>query len=153
MDEPFGAIDPVTRVRLQDEFLRLQGEVQKTVVFVTHDIEEALVLASDIAIIERGRLAQWGTPRDLLEHPSSPFVAAFVGGPGGGNVSGLKLLSLRTVAERMHPGEHADGEPVPSGASLRDALAAMTAQRTDRLPVTDLDGSPVGAISLADLVR
>jgi len=158
MDEPFGAVDPVTRIALQGEILRIQRATKKTILFVTHDIEEALVLASDIAILERGRLAQWGTPIEILEHPASDFVAEFVGGPGGGAAKSLKLLSLRTVADRMRPGDTAPGdktlgEPLPSDASLRDALAAMAAQRTDRLPVVDLDGRPVGVITLADLVR
>ena len=153
MDEPFAAVDPVTRFALQGEIRRIQQATKKTVVFVTHDIEEALILASDIAIIERGRLAQWGTPLDLLEHPASDFVAEFVGGPGGGGASGLKLLALRSVADRLHPGEHADGEPLPSDATLRDALAAMTARHTDRLPVVDATGRPLGAITLGDLVR
>jgi osmoprotectant transport system ATP-binding protein len=149
MDEPFAAVDPVTRGALQGEILRIQQATKKTIVFVTHDIEEALLLATDIAILERGRLVQWGTPLDLLEHPASGFVAEFV----GGEASGLKLLSLRTVAERMHPGETAEGEPLPKDASLRDALAAMAARHTDRLPVVDDDGRPLGAITLADLVR
>ena len=149
MDEPFAAVDPVTRAALQGEILRIHQATKKTIVFVTHDIEEALLLASDIAIIERGRLAQWGTPLDLLEHPASAFVAEFV----GGSSSGLKLLSLRTVADRLHPGEAAEGEPLPSNASLRDALAAMAARHTDRLPVVDAAGQPLGAITLADLVR
>src|SRR4029077_11492090 len=80
MDEPFAALDPVTRGALQGEILRIQRATKKTIVFVTHDIEEALVLASDIAILEHGRLAQWGTPIEILEHPASPFVAEFVGG-------------------------------------------------------------------------
>jgi len=158
MDEPFAAVDPVTRIALQGEILRIQRATKKTILFVTHDIEEALVLASDIAILERGRLAQWGTPIEILEHPASAFVAEFVGGPGGGAATSLKLLSLRTVAERMRPGDAASGdkalgEPLASDASLRDALAAMAAQRTDRLPVVDRDGRPVGAITIADLVR
>jgi osmoprotectant transport system ATP-binding protein len=149
MDEPFAAVDPVTRAALQQEIVRIQRATKKTILFVTHDIEEALLLASDIAILDHGRLAQWGTPLDLLEHPASDFVAEFVGGAS----SGLKLLALRTVAERLHPGEAADGEPLPSEASLRDALAAMAARRTDRLPVVDRAGRPLGAITLADLVR
>jgi osmoprotectant transport system ATP-binding protein len=149
MDEPFAAVDPVTRLALQGEIVRIQQATKKTVVFVTHDIEEALRLASDIAIIERGHLAQWGTPLDLLEHPASPFVAEFV----GGDSSGLKLLSLLTVADRLHPGEAAEGEPLPCDASLRDALAAMAARHTDRLPVVDRAGRPLGAIGLADLIR
>jgi osmoprotectant transport system ATP-binding protein len=149
MDEPFAALDPVTRGALQGEILRIQRATKKTVVFVTHDIEEALVLASDIAILERGRLAQWGTPIEILERPASPFVAEFVGGAA----NGLKLMSLRTVAERLHPGEPAEGEALVSNTSLRDALAAMAAGHTDRLPVVDHAGRPLGAITLADLVR
>jgi osmoprotectant transport system ATP-binding protein len=149
MDEPFGAVDPVTRAALQDEILRIQRATQKTIVFVTHDIDEALALATTIAILDRGRVAQHGTPADILEHPANAFVAEFVGGEG----SALKLLSLRAVAERLRPGEAAEGEPLSSEASLRDALAAMTAQHKDRLPVVDAAGRALGAITLADLVR
>jgi osmoprotectant transport system ATP-binding protein len=149
MDEPFAAVDPVTRAALQGEIIRIHRATKKTIVFVTHDIEEALILASDIAIMERGHLAQWGTPLDLLEHPANGFVAEFVGGEGGA----LKLLSLRTVADRLHPGELAEGEPVPKDTSLRDALAQMAARHTDRLPVVDPVGRPLGVITLADLVR
>src|SRR5262249_26769670 len=101
MDEPFAAVDPVTRAALQGEILRIQQATQKTIVFVTHDIDEALLLATDIAILQRGRLAQWGTPLELIEHPASPFVAGFVGGEAGD----LKLLSLRTVADRLRRDE------------------------------------------------
>jgi len=149
MDEPFAAVDPVTRAALQEEIVRIQRATQKTILFVTHDIEEALILASDIAILDHGRLAQWGTPLDLLEHPASDFVAEFVGGAA----SGLKLLSLRTIADRLHPGDEAEGEPLSSEASLRDALAAMAARHTERLPVVDRAGRPLGAITLQDLVR
>ena len=80
MDEPFGAIDPITRDRLQDEFLRLQAEVRKTIVFVTHDIEEAVKLGDRIAILQEGGvLAQHDTPAVILGEPASEFVADFVG--------------------------------------------------------------------------
>jgi osmoprotectant transport system ATP-binding protein len=149
MDEPFGAIDPVTRDALQGEILRIQAATRKTIVFVTHDIEEALRLASLIVLLERGRVAQSGTPLDLLERPANPFVARFVGGDAGS----LRLLSLRKAADRVRPGETATGDPIPGDASLRDALAVMTARRTDRLPVVDATGHALGAITLADLVR
>ncbi len=119
--------------------------------FVTHDIEEALRLASDIAILNRGRLAQWGTPLDLLERPADAISSRkFVGGEDG---AGLGLLSLRKIAERLQPGESAEGEPVVGDASLRDALALMTARHTDRLPVVDAAGRSVGSITLGDIVR
>src|SRR4029077_8221858 len=149
MDEPFAAVDPVTRAALQGEIVRIQQATKKTIVFVTHDIEEALILATDIAILERGRLAQWGTPLDLLEHPASAFVAKFV----GGEASGLKLLSLRTVADRLHPGEAAEGEALQADGSLRDGLPSTGARHPDRLPVVDRAGRPLGAITLSDLVR
>jgi len=149
MDEPFGAVDPITRDALQNEMARIHATTKKTIVFVTHDIEEALRLATVIAILERGRLAQWGAPIDIVEHPASAFVHDFVGGEG----SGLKLLGLRKIAARMRPGETAAGAPLSADASLRDALAAMTERHTDRLPVADASGRTIGVITLADLVR
>ena len=93
MDEPFGAIDPITRARLQEEFLRLQREVRKTIVFVTHDIEEAVHLGDRIAILEEGGvLAQYDTPAAILGSPASPFVADFVGADRG-----LKRLSVTPI--------------------------------------------------------
>ena len=148
MDEPFGAVDPITRDALQAEIARVHKATGKTIVFVTHDIEEALRLATMIAIMERGRLAQVGTPLDIVEQPASDFVRDFVGVQG----IGLKLLSVRRVADRVRPGETAEGEPIAADATLADALAAMIARRAERLPVAD-GGGVVGAIALADLVR
>src|SRR5206468_1658366 len=93
MDEPFGAIDPIVRARLQDEFLRLQQEVRKTVVFVTHDVDEAIKVGDRIAILRQGgRLAQYDTPATILERPADEFVARFVGADRA-----LKALALRTL--------------------------------------------------------
>jgi len=149
MDEPFAAIDPITRDALQAELARIHRETGKTIVFVTHDIEEALRLATMIAILDRGRLAQLGTPLEIVENPESDFVREFVGAQG----IGLKLLSVRKVRERMRTGEQADGEPIAEDASLAEALGAMTARGCDRLPVTDVQGRVIGALHLADLVR
>jgi osmoprotectant transport system ATP-binding protein len=149
MDEPFAAVDPLVRDALQGEIARIHRATGKTIVFVTHDIDEALRLATIIAIMERGRLAQSGAPLDIVERPASDFVREFV----GNEAAGLKSLALRKVSERVQPGDSAAGEPISSGASLRDALAAMTARRTDRLPVIDDVGRPAGIITLADLVR
>ncbi|HYM73692.1 MAG TPA: ABC transporter ATP-binding protein [Stellaceae bacterium] len=149
MDEPFAAVDPITRDALQREIARIHRATGKTILFVTHDIEEALRLASVIAILDRGRLVQFASPLEIVEHPASGFVHEFVGAQG----IGLRRLSVRKVADRMRPGETAEGEPVALDASLADALEAMTARRSDRLPVADRDGRLVGAIALADLVR
>jgi osmoprotectant transport system ATP-binding protein len=149
MDEPFAAVDPITRDALQAELAHIHRATGKTIVFVTHDIEEALRLATQIAIMDRGRIVQLGAPLDILEHPASDFVRDFVGRHG----LGLKLLSVRRVADRLRCGETAEGEPLAHDASLSEALSAMTARHTDRLPVCDADGRNIGVISLADLVR
>jgi osmoprotectant transport system ATP-binding protein len=149
MDEPFAAVDPITRDALQGEIARIHRETGKTILFVTHDIEEALRLATVIAILDRGRLAQLGTPLEIVENPRSDFVRDFVGAQG----IGLKLLSVRKVAERMRAGERAEGEPIATSASLAEALGQMAARRRDRLPVADDEGQVIGAVLLADLVR
>ena len=149
MDEPFAAVDPITRDALQAEVARIHRATGKTIVFVTHDIEEALRLATLIAIMDRGRIVQLGAPLDILEQPANDFVRDFVGRQG----LGLKLLSVRKVADRLRRSEAAEGEPLSLDASLGEALSAMTARRTDRLPVCDDEGCRVGVIALADLVR
>jgi osmoprotectant transport system ATP-binding protein len=149
MDEPFAAVDPITRDALQVELGHIHLTTKKTIVFVTHDIEEALRLATQIAVMDQGRIAQLGSPLDILEHPASDFVADFVGRQG----IGLKLLSVRRIADRLRLGETAEGEPLSLDTSLRDAFSAMTTRHTDRLPVYDAEGRGVGVITLADLVR
>jgi len=148
MDEPFGAIDPIVRSRLQDEFLRLQHEVRKTVVFVTHDIDEAIKLGDRIAVIRTGgRLAQYDTPMAILEHPADEFVAEFVGADRA-----LKALALHTLAE-MELGPPADGPHCPRTMSARDALALMLEKHARTLAVTDDAGTVIGSISREALLR
>jgi osmoprotectant transport system ATP-binding protein len=149
MDEPFGALDPVTRGALQAEIAAIQRESGKTVVFVTHDIDEALRLASRVAVIERGRLVQVGTPIELLTAPASEFVRDVI----GRDDLGVRLLGAASVASRMRAGEAAPGLPIAAGASLRQALSRMVAEGSDRLAVAASDGGPAGAIHLADLLR
>lgn len=94
MDEPFGAVDPIVRERLQDEFLRIHDRLGMTVLFVTHDIDEAIKMGDRVAVLRDGRLVQYAPPADLLEHPADDFVARFVGADRG-----LKRLSLIPVGE------------------------------------------------------
>jgi osmoprotectant transport system ATP-binding protein len=95
MDEPFGAIDPINRERLQNEFLRLQKEIRKTIVFVTHDIDEAIKIGDKIAILQKGgKLAQYAAPAELLMHPANEFVEEFVGSDRS-----LKRLALQRVRD------------------------------------------------------
>ena len=106
MDEPFGALDPITRARLQNELLRIQRELRKTIIFVTHDIDEAILVGDRIAILrEGGVLAQYDTPEQLLAHPADDFVARFVGADRG-----LKRLSLKRLDElELEPANGAVG--------------------------------------------
>ena len=149
MDEPFGSLDPVTRDALQREIARIHGTSGKTIVLVTHDIDEALRLATRIALLDHGRLVQVGTPREILERPADDFVTGFV---GKGEI-GIKLLGLETVAPYVRPGAIAPGESIAATATLREALSTFVARRVDRLAVVDADGRPLGALSLADLVK
>ena len=149
MDEPFGALDPVTRLALQQELARIHQASGKTIVLVTHDIEEALRLATRIVLLDHGRVVQAGTPAQLLEQPANAFVSDFI----GRSDLGLKLLALQTVAERLRAGEVVEGEPVAASLSLREALSLFVLRRADRLPVVDAQGRPLGAIHFADLLR
>lgn len=99
MDEPFGALDPITRDSLQEEMRRVHEETGKTIVFVTHDMDEALKLASRIAIMDEGRLVQVGTPREILNNPANDFVLNFV----GQSDLGLKMLACESVETRLEP--------------------------------------------------
>jgi osmoprotectant transport system ATP-binding protein len=149
MDEPFGAVDPITRDALQAELARIHRATGKTIVFVTHDIEEALRLATMIAIMDHGRLVQTDAPVDIVERPANDFARDFVGVQG----LGLKLLAVRRVGDRMRAGDSAEGQAIATDATLADALGVMVARRVDRLPVSDESGGTVGVIALADLVR
>ena len=149
MDEPFGALDPVTRAELQSEIRRIHQETGCTIVFVTHDMDEALSLATRIAVIDRGRLIQLGTPLELLTRPATEQVARFIGTTD----RGLKLLGVQRVADRLRDRATTAGEPVRDDLSLSAALSAMVMRGQDRLPVSDPAGDPIGTIHLADLVR
>ena len=153
MDEPFGALDPITRDRLQLEFLRLHAEVRKTVIFVTHDIDEAIKLGDRIAIMrEGGVLAQYDTPDQLLAHPADDFVARFVGADRG-----LKRLALRRLDEiELEPVDGAapaDAPRAPGSTTLRDALSLMMSEGADPLVVVDADDRPIGLLSVARVGR
>jgi osmoprotectant transport system ATP-binding protein len=135
MDEPFGAIDPITRERLQDELLRLQRVVRKTIVFVTHDIDEAIKLGDRIALFRPGgKLAQFATPAELLAKPASQYVEDFLG--GGRMVRRLSLIALRDIS-LGGIGDGTDAEALPVEATLRDALDAVLRSPSGRVQVRD----------------
>jgi osmoprotectant transport system ATP-binding protein len=150
MDEPFGAIDPITRERLQNDFLRLHRELRKTVVFVTHDIDEAIRMGDRICILrEGGVLAQYDTPEAILAAPADDFVAQFVG-----EDRGLKRLALRRLDEvELEPVPNGDALPeCSSSTTLRDALSLMLTEGSSGVIVRGDDGTPKGYLTF-EVVR
>ena len=144
MDEPFGAIDPITRARLQGEFLRILRELGKTIVFVTHDIDEAIRMGSRIAILRAGKVVQYDTPERILAHPADSFVEAFVGGDRS-----LKRLALLTAGPYIEAGSPAGGAPrLPPGTPLRDALSAMLDAGADEAGIVGTNGEVLGRVTL-----
>ncbi len=127
MDEPFGALDPLTRTALQDELRRIQRRLRTTVVIVTHDIDEALRLGDQLVLLDHGRIVQAGTPRQLLRESTDVRVASFLGGAP----LGPRLLALRRIVDLMQPGEHTDGPPLrvdgpPLPATARRCASTAT---------------------------
>jgi osmoprotectant transport system ATP-binding protein len=144
MDEPFGAIDPITRGRLQDEFLKILRALRKTIVFVTHDIDEAIKMGDRIAILKDGALLQYDTPERVLAEPANSFVSAFVGADRA--LKRLSPIACATVAvpfAGVAPAQAIDGT-----ASLRDALALMLETGEDVLAVRSGD-QWTGVVTLA----
>ncbi|MFF9373528.1 betaine/proline/choline family ABC transporter ATP-binding protein [Streptomyces griseoluteus] len=142
MDEPFGAVDPVVREQLQDEFLRMQQAVRKTVLLVTHDIEEAVRLGDRIAVYGQGRIEQFDTPGAVLGAPSTPYVAGFVGADRG-----LKRLSVTAIEpdDLEQPPVARPDEPAESAARrLREEGARWAV-------VLDADGDLHGWVGLEEL--
>jgi len=143
MDEPFGAVDPIVRERLQNEFLRLQEQLAKTIVFVTHDIDEAIKMGDLVAVLQQGgRLAQFGAPAEILANPASSFVARFVG-----RDRGLKRLSLRRVGDL-------ELQPVTTARPGDDAAHARRRALDDPFPyllLIDPDDRPIGWVNQDDI--
>ncbi|MBW5483350.1 ABC transporter ATP-binding protein [Streptomyces bambusae] len=165
MDEPFGAVDPVVRERLQNEFLALQKSVRKTILLVTHDLEEAIRLGDRIAVYGSGTIEQFAAPAAVLGSPATPYVASFVGADRG-----LKRLAVTRVEAAdlepadLEPALDPAGPKAPSGAapaatvelgaSLREALAALLQEDSGRIGVTDpVSGEPAGVLTPAGVHR
>lgn len=141
MDEPFGAVDPINRVRLQREFREIQKRLQKTVIFVTHDVEEAMLLGDRICIMQAGRIVQLDTPERIIRNPAGPFVEQFFRGEGA-----LTLLT------RMKVRDHEEavpwpGDPLGPEATLKEALSYILVTGDHRVP------SPKGSISLERIME
>jgi osmoprotectant transport system ATP-binding protein len=151
MDEPFSAVDPIVRSRLQDEFRQLQRTVGKTVLFVTHDVDEAVRLGDRIAVLsEGGSLEQYERPAVMLANPANEFVAEFLGSDRA-----IKRLGVTPIPPELEPVPGAvDGLPVvAASATLRDALAALLDSGYDRVGVQGADGTLLGTLSLPAILH
>ncbi len=150
MDEPFGAVDAITRRRLRDEFQRLQRQSGKTVLFVTHDVEEALALADHLAIMDAGRVLQSGTPLEIMVRPANEFVAALIGASEIMRLLGL--VDVRSVMEPATPAVAAEPvRPLQESDPVSHALTRLLRSVRDVLPVVDESGAVVGQCSLAGI--
>lgn len=141
MDEPFGAVDPISRLRLQKEFKEIQKKLKKTVIFVTHDVEEALLLGDRICIMREGVIVQEGTPEEVILKPADDFVRDFFGKEGA-----LSLLTRYKVRDHLGK-EKAEGEALSKDASLKEALSEMILRGIETVPSED------GSISLQKIME
>ncbi|MCB8746645.1 ABC transporter ATP-binding protein [Rhodoferax sp. U2-2l] len=148
MDEPFGALDPVTRATLQLELKRVHQSSGKTIVLVTHDIDEALLLADRIVLLNHGQVVQVATPLDLLSNPADDFVLDFVGRAD----LGIKLLSLKPVAPLVRRAPAPPGSPtLANTASLREAVATLAVHGASVVSIVNLQQEVVGSLHAADV--
>lgn len=154
MDEPFGALDAITRGRLQDELLRIQRDVRKTIIFVSHDIEEAFKLGDQIAVMHDGKLQQLGTPVDLLARPANSYVRKLVGADS--ILRQIEYLPVSTALdgkpEAVSSAHWGDVPTIASNATLLDAMLKLLEANTPALTVQDdTTQNPLGSITLASI--
>lgn len=148
MDEPFGALDPIIRAKAQEDLLTIQQHFATTIILVTHDMEEAFRLANRIAVMDGGRLLQYGRPEELVRDPATPFVEALIGTAE----RPYRLLALRTLEDAIEPGEAA-GPAMHMRTSQKDALAELIWSGRDALPVLSDDGRPAGRVTRETLLK
>ena len=143
MDEPFGALDPITRGKLQDEFLRVQEKIGKTIVFVTHDIDEAIKMGDKIAVMRDGKLVQFGSPNEILSNPADEFVSELIGGN-----SNLKMMNLIKCKDIMRSIPNIDSEE-----TTEEALKLVQKHGVRNIFVTDKGQRLLGYASYGSLVN
>lgn len=143
MDEPFGALDPITRGRLQNEFLHIQEKLKKTIVFVTHDIDEAIKMADKIVVMRNGNIVQSGTPYEILSNPADEFVSDLIGGN-----SSLKMMNLITCKEAM-----STPFVVSQEEEIENVIQAAANRRIKIVAVTDSNQRLVGFAEFKDLMK
>jgi glycine betaine/proline transport system ATP-binding protein len=139
LDEPFSALDPLIRREMQDEFLRLQSMLKKTIVFITHDFDEAIRLADRIAVMKDGRIEQTATPEELMTNPATPYVAEFTR-----HVNRSKVVKLRSIAVPVDPDATYAGD-LPARMTVAEAMEQIDAA-ADPFKVVEADGTVIGAV-------
>src|SRR5690606_11291574 len=147
MDEPFGALDTITRKVLQDELLRIQSQVKKTIIFVTHDVEEALKLADRIVVMKDGRIEQSGTPIELLHRPATPFVRRLLGADDL-----LQRLSVLPVSRVMRPWPGATGAEAATAGAAEEAVAGAAEALAPAAAAGRARGAAAGAADRSAVV-
>lgn len=153
MDEPFGALDPIIRTHLQDEFLQIQRELKKTILFVSHDVDEAVKMADKIALLKDGKMMQYDEPVRMLNKPKNSFVADFVGQDRV--LKSMSLYSVKDLADALTlkaPFESPDVKNINENLSLRVAISMLLNQEADQLIVEDDQGANKGSLTL-DLIE
>ncbi len=145
MDEAYSALDPLIRVDMQTVLLDLQKELKKTVVFITHDLDEALRLGDKIAILRDGKVVQQGTGQEIVLNPADEYITAFVKEVNRGRVINVETIMMPLASDPQ-------GVPVALGTSLESAARAMTFARTTAAHVVDANGKPLGSLDLAAII-
>ncbi|MCK2005824.1 ABC transporter ATP-binding protein [[Brevibacterium] frigoritolerans] len=155
MDEPFGALDPIIRDRLQNEFLRIQKDVKKTIIFISHDIDEALCLGDKIAIFNNGQIMQFGTPDEILSNPKNDFVNNFIGSDR--EIKRLQLLTVRDLLNKAKKLNRKMNMTIESSecmvnvdTDLRTALSLLLSSPKGEAVIMDYKGQPSGILSIGD---
>lgn len=148
MDEPFGALDPIIRAKAQQDLISIQKVLGTTIVLVTHDMDEAFHLADRIAVMDKGKVVQYGAPVELVRQPATPFVETLI----GDTERPFRLLSMQTIGEAVEPNQ-ATGEPLSEDMSQREALSKLLWTGQHALPVRASDGRIIGSVSVEGLSK
>ena len=148
MDEPFGALDPIIRAKAQDDLLAIQRHLGTTIILVTHDMNEAFHLADKIAVMDAGRLLQYGAPDELVRRPANGFVETMI----GASERPFRLLSMRRVEDATEPGA-ADGPAIALETSQQDALSELIWSGRAAAPVVSANGEATGRVTLEALLK
>ena len=148
MDEPFGALDPIIRAKAQQDLISIQKVLGTTIVLVTHDMDEAFHLADRIAVMDKGKVVQYGAPVELVRQPATPFVETLI----GDTERPFRLLSMQTIGEALEPNQ-ATGELLSEDMSQREALSKLLWTGQQALPVRASDGRIIGSVSVEGLSK